>query len=103
MAQVEFYDVKTRAKVKIDDKNITKVKMDTKSGPRYAIKGKTADGRNLTKFVGAAVGRAALDAAAGHPGAEAVGVVVAAAVGGNASSRGRGAAEFAAPDDEGGI
>ena len=54
MAQVEFYDVKTRAKVKIDDKNITKVKMDTKSGPRYAIKGKTADGRNLTKFVGAA-------------------------------------------------
>lgn len=54
MATVEFYDVKTRAKVKIDDKNITKVKMDTKSGPRYAIKGKTADGRNLTKFVGAA-------------------------------------------------
>src|SRR5258705_3773584 len=49
MAQVEFYDVKTRAKVKIDDKNITKVKMYTKSGPRYAIKGKTADGRNLTK------------------------------------------------------
>ena len=44
MATVEFYDVKTRAKVK----------MDTKSGPRYAIKGKTADGRNLTKFVGAA-------------------------------------------------
>ena len=54
MAQVEFYDVKTRSKVKIDDKNITKVKMDTKSGPRYAIKGKTSDGRNLTKFVGAA-------------------------------------------------
>jgi len=54
MASVEFYDVKTRSKVKIDDKNITKVKMDTKSGPRYAIKGKTEDGRNLTKFVGAA-------------------------------------------------
>lgn len=54
MATVEFYDVKTRAKVKIDEKQITKVKMDTKSGPRYAIKGKTEDGRNLTKFVGAA-------------------------------------------------
>lgn len=51
---VEFYDVKTRAKVKIEDKDIVKVKMDTKSGARYAIKGKTADGRNLTKFVGAA-------------------------------------------------
>lgn len=54
MASVEFYDVKTRSKVKIDEKQITKVKMDTKSGPRYAIKGKTSDGRNLTKFVGAA-------------------------------------------------
>lgn len=52
MAKVEFYDVKTRSRVKIDDKDIKKVKMDTKSGVRYAIKGKTSDGRELFKFVG---------------------------------------------------
>lgn len=54
MASVEFYDVKTRGKIQIDDKNIKKVKMDTKSGARYALKGKTADGRELTKFISAA-------------------------------------------------
>jgi hypothetical protein len=51
MASVEFYDVKIRKKVKIDDKSISKIKMDTKSGPRYALKGKTSDGRMLTRFV----------------------------------------------------
>jgi hypothetical protein len=54
MASVEFYDVKTRGKIQIDDKNIKKVKMDTKSGARYALKGKTPDGRELTKFISAA-------------------------------------------------
>lgn len=48
---VEFYDVKTRKKISIEDANITKVKMQTKAGARYAIKGKTSDGRFLTKFV----------------------------------------------------
>jgi hypothetical protein len=48
---VEFYDVKTRQKVNIDDSNIVKIEMKTKAGARYAIKGKTSDGRFLTKFV----------------------------------------------------
>ncbi len=48
---VEFYDVKTRKKISIEDGNITKVEMQTKAGSRYAIKGKTSDGRSLTKFV----------------------------------------------------
>jgi hypothetical protein len=52
MANVEFYDVKTRKKVKIDDKQVTKVKFTTKTGAvRYGLRGKTADGRFLTKFV----------------------------------------------------
>ena len=45
----EFYDVKTRQKV---TRPITAKKVyQGKSGTRYAIKGKTDDGRNLTKFV----------------------------------------------------
>jgi hypothetical protein len=49
---IEFYDVKTRKKVSIDEKNITKTTFDTKNGQvRYGIRGKTEDGRVLTKFV----------------------------------------------------
>jgi hypothetical protein len=49
---VEFYDVKTRKKVKIDDKNVVKTTFKTKNGQvRYGLRGKTTDGRNLTKFV----------------------------------------------------
>ena len=52
MASVEFYDVKVRAKVKIEDKNVTKTTFTSKNNQvRYAIRGKTADGRSLTKFV----------------------------------------------------
>lgn len=52
MASVEFYDVKIRQKVNIDDANISKVLINTKNNQvRYAIKGKTDDGRKLTKFV----------------------------------------------------
>lgn len=52
MASVEFYDVKTRNKVKVDDKDVTKTKFTTKNGQvRYGLRGKTEDGRNLTKFV----------------------------------------------------
>ena len=51
MAQ-DFYDVKTRQKMSIDDKNIVKTTFTTKGGQtRYGIRGKTADGRMLTKFV----------------------------------------------------
>jgi hypothetical protein len=49
---VEFYDVKTRKKVKIDDKNVMKTTFKTKNGQeRYGLRGKTDDGRMLTKFV----------------------------------------------------
>ncbi len=49
---VEFYDVKTRQKVKIEDKNVLKTTFTTKNGQtRYGLRGKTSDGRMLTKFV----------------------------------------------------
>ena len=48
--QVEFYDVKEGKKVKAD---VTEKVTYGKGGRlRYAFRGKTADGRNLTKFVG---------------------------------------------------
>lgn len=49
---VEFYDVKTRKKVSIDDKNVMKTTFTTANGQtRYGLRGKTADGRMLTKFI----------------------------------------------------
>lgn len=48
---IEFYDVKLREKVKIDESKITKVTFDTKSGKRYGLRATTDDGRKLTKFV----------------------------------------------------
>jgi hypothetical protein len=49
---IEFYDVKSREKVSIDESKVTKVTYQTKSGTRYGLRAKTSDGRNLTKFVG---------------------------------------------------
>lgn len=47
-----FYDVKLRKKV---DADVTeKVEYGKDGNKRYAIRGKTSDGRNLTKFVGKA-------------------------------------------------
>ncbi len=49
---VEFYDVKTRKKVTIDGKQVMKTTFTTKNGQtRYGVRGKTDDGRMLTKFV----------------------------------------------------
>ena len=49
---IEFYDVKIRQKVKVDDKDVKRVTFHTKGGQvRYGLQAKTADGRNLTKFV----------------------------------------------------
>jgi hypothetical protein len=49
---IEFYDVKTRKKVKIDEGKVKKVKFETKKGQtRYGLRAQTDDGRNLTKFV----------------------------------------------------
>ncbi len=49
---IEFYDVKIRQKVSVDSKNVKKVTFTTKNGQtRYGLRAKTADGRNLTKFI----------------------------------------------------
>ncbi|MBK8025634.1 MAG: hypothetical protein IPK19_30640 [Chloroflexi bacterium] len=50
--QVEFYDVKIRKKVSLDDKNVMKTTFTTANGQtRYGFRGKTSDNRMLTKFV----------------------------------------------------
>ena len=49
MAKVEFWDVKARAKVKADVKEVV-----TYANGRSAVKGETKDGRSLTRFVSAA-------------------------------------------------
>ncbi len=49
---IEFYDVKLRKKVSLEEKEVTKTTFTTKNGQtRYGLRGKTKDGRNLTKFV----------------------------------------------------
>ncbi len=49
---VEFYDVKLKKKVQVADHQITKTKFTSDSGRvTYGIRGKTSDGRKLTKFV----------------------------------------------------
>jgi hypothetical protein len=44
-----FYDVKLRKKVEVEV--TAKVKYGDPGKERYALRAKTADGRNLTKFV----------------------------------------------------
>jgi hypothetical protein len=52
VAQVEFYDVKTRQKVSLPESDVVKTTFTTKNGQtRYGLRGKTKDGRMLTKFV----------------------------------------------------
>ena len=57
MAKIEFYNVKKRKKVKVDEKDCRKViyRKETSKGiqERYAVRGVDA-GTNLTKFVGKA-------------------------------------------------
>ena len=45
----DFYDVKNQEKVTTDV--VECVTYGTTERPRYALRGKTADGRNLTAFV----------------------------------------------------
>ena len=47
--QAEFYDVKAREKVTTDV--VQKVTYGKGGRLRYALRGQTSDGRNLTKFV----------------------------------------------------
>jgi len=52
MSQIEFYDVKLKSKVKIEQSNVRKVTFETRNGQiRYGLRATTEDGRNLTKFV----------------------------------------------------
>jgi hypothetical protein len=52
VADIEFYDVKTRKKVKLPESDVVKTTFTTKNGQtRYGLRGKTKDGRTLTKFV----------------------------------------------------
>lgn len=47
--KMKFYDVKKRQSVEAE---VTDKKVYTgRSGKRYAVKAKTSDGRNLTRFV----------------------------------------------------
>ena len=49
---IEFYDVKLKKKVAIEQSNVKKTTFTTKNGQvRYGLRAKTDDGRNLTKFV----------------------------------------------------
>ena len=53
--EIEFYDVKERERVKIKLDNCTKTTYERKlkngdTQTRYAFRGQTQDGRNLTKF-----------------------------------------------------
>lgn len=49
---IEFYDVKLKQRVQIDEKDVRKTTFETKNGQtRYGLRAKTEDGRNLTKFV----------------------------------------------------
>ena len=47
---VEFYSVKTRSKVQVDEGQVKKVVLQTKSGDRYALQG-MHEGTKLTKFI----------------------------------------------------
>ena len=49
---IEFYDVKIKSKVQLDESQVKKTTFTTKNGQlRYGLRAKTEDGRNLTKFV----------------------------------------------------
>ena len=48
---IEFYDVKLRKKVSIEEANVRKTTFNTKNGQvRYGLRAKTEDGRNLTNL-----------------------------------------------------
>lgn len=47
--KVSFYDVKNREKIEAEV--VEKKTYSVNGQNRYAVKGKTVDGRNLTKFV----------------------------------------------------
>ena len=48
---VEFYDLDLKKKVFIDNSKLEKVTFESKSGPRYGVKGETSDGRKLVRFL----------------------------------------------------
>jgi hypothetical protein len=50
---IEFYDVKTRKKVKLLEKDVVKDTFEGNDGRiHYRLRTKTSDGRILTRFIG---------------------------------------------------
>jgi hypothetical protein len=47
---IEFYNVKTRSKVSVDESQVKKVVLKTASGDRFALRAQH-EGTNLTKFI----------------------------------------------------
>jgi hypothetical protein len=48
---IEFYDIKLKKKIQVDESTVCKVTFETRAGIRYGLKAKTVDGRKLIKFV----------------------------------------------------
>jgi hypothetical protein len=48
---IEFYDLKLKKKVNIDQRKVRKVTFETEYGTRYGLKTTTDDGHRLTRFV----------------------------------------------------
>lgn len=52
---IEFYDVKTKQKISVDEKQVSKTKFTSDTGRvTFGLRGKTSDGRTVTKFIGKA-------------------------------------------------
>lgn len=48
----EFYDVKSRSKIQVEKGKVHKTKFTSENGRiTYALRGTTADGRSVTKFI----------------------------------------------------
>ena len=48
---IKFYDIKMKQHVEVDESKVVKVIYNNNNRTTYAVRGKTEDGRNLTKFV----------------------------------------------------
>jgi hypothetical protein len=49
---IDFYDVKAKKRVRLEDNRVTKVIYESEAGrTTYGIRGKTRDGRTLSKFI----------------------------------------------------
>jgi hypothetical protein len=49
--EIEFYDVKKRRKIKVDQRYVIKSSKEVRGEMRYMLRCRLPDGRTLTKFV----------------------------------------------------